>query len=255
MQRLGPCSGPSQGATLPRSGTCGSARPAAARSPRYAAMLVRISGRRLRQVVRAVVTGRPPTFLAAVIPPRDRSERDTARSGSDADADADANSDWPQSRSWLFSAVSLLASAMGIIGGPVAVPPVPETDELAAPRDIRATARRPRWIVLSGLATADGLGLHRGHGDSKGALLDSQPVSLRHARERSSTRSWRCRRPQRRHPSRRTGAGPTRRRWTREERCERNWKEAGNHERASFGMGAIDRTATILPSGFAFCAA
>lgn len=75
----------------------------------------------------------------------------------------------------------LLSRPTGIIGGPVIVLPVPETDGRAAPRDIRATARRRRWIGLTGLATAEGMGCIEGTGDSEGALLGTRPVALRHA--------------------------------------------------------------------------
>jgi ATP sulfurylase len=75
----------------------------------------------------------------------------------------------------------LLSRPTGIIGGTVTVLPVPNAEERAAPRDIRTIARRRRWIALSGLATADGLGCIEGTGHSEGALLGTQPVSLRHA--------------------------------------------------------------------------
>jgi ATP sulfurylase len=76
----------------------------------------------------------------------------------------------------------LLSRPTGLIGGSVMVLPVSEThDRAASPREIRANARRRRWMGLIGLATAEGLGCIEGTGDSEGALLGTHPVSVRHA--------------------------------------------------------------------------
>ena len=76
----------------------------------------------------------------------------------------------------------LLERPTGLLGGSVLVLPVSEPDGRAAsPREIRANARRRRWMGLIGLATAEGLGCIEGTGDSEGALLGTHPVSLRNA--------------------------------------------------------------------------
>ncbi|RPJ64095.1 MAG: hypothetical protein EHM24_23510 [Acidobacteria bacterium] len=76
----------------------------------------------------------------------------------------------------------LLSRPTGLIGGSVMVLPVSETDGRAAsPREIRANARRRRWLGLTGLATSEGLGCIEGTGDSEGALLGTHSVAVRHA--------------------------------------------------------------------------
>lgn len=75
----------------------------------------------------------------------------------------------------------LMSRPTGVLGGPVAVLPAPEIDGRAAPREIRATARRRRWLGVTGLATAEGMGCIEGTGDAEGVLVGTRPVALRHA--------------------------------------------------------------------------
>jgi ATP sulfurylase len=74
----------------------------------------------------------------------------------------------------------LLSRPTGLLGGPVAVLPDAEGEAgpAAAPREIRAAARRRGWSALAGLATSEGAGCIEG---VEGALLGTFPIAVRHA--------------------------------------------------------------------------
>lgn len=76
----------------------------------------------------------------------------------------------------------LLSRPAGTVGGPVTVLPVPGRPERPqpAPGDVRATARRQRWVGLRGAATLDGGGCLEVVG-GRPALLPVPRVAVRHA--------------------------------------------------------------------------
>ena len=79
----------------------------------------------------------------------------------------------------------------------VMVLPVLETDGRAASlREIRANARRRRWMALIGLATAEGLGCIEGTGDSRVRFSARTPVRCAMRRPRCAPP---CHRPQEPH--------------------------------------------------------
>jgi sulfate adenylyltransferase len=75
----------------------------------------------------------------------------------------------------------LLSRPAGTLGGPVAVLPGPGSGSLAAPREVRATARAERWKGLRALAALDGVGCIEPIGVSRPALLPVPHVPIRQA--------------------------------------------------------------------------